>query len=85
MIEIPLNSITIGDIERLVQEKRPEGKTLDYKRASYGRGTLTRILYDRGDISRTNALYPWQSPDERVNFQLEALLCGILRCGLGVV
>jgi hypothetical protein len=36
MIDIPLTSITFADIDRFVQEKWPEGKTLDYKRDGYG-------------------------------------------------
>jgi hypothetical protein len=36
MIDKPLNQITFADIEQFVQEKWPEGKTVDYKRDPYG-------------------------------------------------
>lgn len=36
MINKPLEGIQFADIDRLVREKRPEGKTLDYKRDTYG-------------------------------------------------
>ena len=36
MIDKPLNQITYADIDQFVQEKRPEGKTVDYKRDAYG-------------------------------------------------
>jgi len=36
VIDKPLEQITLSDIERLVQEKWPEGKTVDYKRDAYG-------------------------------------------------
>ena len=36
MIDKPLSQITFADIERVVAEKWPEGKTLDYKRDPYG-------------------------------------------------
>lgn len=36
MIDKPLNQITYADIDQFVQEKWPEGKTVDYKRDSYG-------------------------------------------------
>lgn len=36
MIDKPLEKITFADIERIVQEKWPEGKTVDYKRDAYG-------------------------------------------------
>lgn len=36
MIDKPLLQITHEDIERLVAERFPEGKTLDYKRDTYG-------------------------------------------------
>jgi hypothetical protein len=32
----PLNQITFADIDQFVQEKWPEGKTVDYKRDAYG-------------------------------------------------
>lgn len=36
MIDKPLEKITFADIDRFVQEKWPEGKTVDYKRDTYG-------------------------------------------------
>jgi hypothetical protein len=36
VIDRPLHQITYADIERFVAEKRPEGKTVDYKRDPYG-------------------------------------------------
>jgi len=36
MIQKPLNQIVYADIEQFVQERWPEGKTLDYKRDPYG-------------------------------------------------
>jgi hypothetical protein len=36
MIDIPLEKITFTDIDRFVREKWPEGKTVDYKRDTYG-------------------------------------------------
>lgn len=36
MIDMPLDKITFADIDRFVQEKRPEGKAVDYKRDIYG-------------------------------------------------
>jgi hypothetical protein len=36
MIDKPLNQITFADIDQFVQEKWPEGKTVDYKRDPYG-------------------------------------------------
>ena len=36
MIDIPLDQITYADIDRFVQEKCSEGKTVDYKRDAYG-------------------------------------------------
>lgn len=36
MIDKPLESIEFEDIDRFVQERWPEGKTLDYKRDNYG-------------------------------------------------
>lgn len=36
MIDKPLEKITFADIDRFVHEKWPEGKSVDYKRDSYG-------------------------------------------------
>jgi hypothetical protein len=36
MIDKPLNQITFADIDQFMQEKWPEGKTVDYKRDPYG-------------------------------------------------
>jgi predicted HTH transcriptional regulator len=36
MIDKPLEQITYADLDRFVQEKWPEGKTVDYKRDLYG-------------------------------------------------
>ena len=36
MLDRPLHEITYADLDQFVQEKRPEGKSLDYKRDSYG-------------------------------------------------
>jgi hypothetical protein len=36
MIDKPLNQIAFADIDQFVQEKWPEGKTVDYKRDGYG-------------------------------------------------
>jgi hypothetical protein len=36
MIDKPLEKITFADIDRFVQQKWPEGKTVDYKRDLYG-------------------------------------------------
>jgi hypothetical protein len=36
MIDKALEAITFADIERFVEEKWPEGKTVDYKRDAYG-------------------------------------------------
>jgi hypothetical protein len=36
MIDKPLEQITFADVERLVQERWPESKTVDYKRDVYG-------------------------------------------------
>lgn len=36
MIDKPLESIEFEDIDRFVQERWPESKTLDYKRDNYG-------------------------------------------------
>lgn len=36
MIDKPLEKISFADIDRFVQEKWPEGKTVDYKRDIYG-------------------------------------------------
>ena len=37
MLDKPLEQITLADLEELVREAIPEGKTLDYKRDMYGR------------------------------------------------
>ena len=48
MIDKPLNQITFTDIDQFVQEKWPEGKTVDYKRDAYGNRDE-----DRRNSSRT--------------------------------
>lgn len=36
MIELPLEKITFDDLDQFVQQKWPEGKSIDYKRDAYG-------------------------------------------------
>lgn len=36
MIQLPLEKITYRDIDQFVQQKWPEGKSIDYKREAYG-------------------------------------------------
>lgn len=36
MIELPLEKITFGELDQFVQQKWPEGKSIDYKRDAYG-------------------------------------------------
>lgn len=55
MIDKPLQQITFADIERLVEEKWPEGKSIDYKRDTYGNSDKDKkeLLKDVSSFANT--------------------------------
>ena len=57
MIDTPLDQITYADIDRFVQEKWPEGKTVEYKRDLYGNRDEDKkeLLKDVSSFANTQA------------------------------
>jgi len=55
MLDKPLEQITLADLEELVREAIPEGKTLDYKRDLYGRNDPEKkeLLKDASSFANT--------------------------------
>lgn len=55
MLEKPLEQITLVDLEDLVREGIPEGKTIDYKRDTYGRTDSEKkeLLKDTSSFANT--------------------------------